>query len=147
VRLRGFCRFCDEVRHWARMRRHPEHLALGRRAEDLAHRYLEAEGLTVVDRNLVLPDLGAEIDLIALEGDTVVFVEVKSRSDAQAGDPLRGLDRGKQERLVRAAGRLLQRWRIPPGKARFDVVTVVLEPYEIRHYRAAWSPAGRDRLS
>lgn len=128
------------------MRRHPEHLALGRRAEDLAHRYLEAEGLTVVDRNLVLPDLGAEIDLIALEGDTVVFVEVKSRRNAQTADPLRAIDRGKQRRIARAARLFLGRWRIPPEKARFDVVTVVLEPYQIHHYRAAWSSGDLDRL-
>lgn len=144
--LRGFYRWCDEVRHWARMRRHPEHLALGRRAEDLAHRYLEAEGLMVVDRNFVLPDRDAEVDLVALDGDTVVFVEVKSRKNTQAADPLRAIDRGKQRRIVRAARLFLRRWRIPPEKARFDIVTVVFEPYQIHHYRAAWSPADRDRL-
>lgn len=128
------------------MRRHPGHIALGRRAEDLAHRYLEAEGLTVVDRNWTLPDRDAEIDLVALDGDTVVFVEVKSRTDAEAGDPWRAIDSNKQRRIARAARLFLRRWRIPPEKARFDIVTVVFEPYQIRHYRNAWSPADRDRL-
>ncbi len=145
--LRGFYRWCDEVRHWARMRRRPGHIALGKRAEDLAHRYLEAEGLTVVDRNWTLPGRDAEVDIVALDGDTVVFVEVKSRTQTTAGDPLRAIDRAKQRRIVRAARLFLRRWRIPPEKARFDIVTVVFEPYQIRHYRDAWSPAEWDRIS
>lgn len=129
------------------MRRRPGHIALGRRAEDLAHRYLEAEGLIVVDRNWTLPDRGAEVDLVALDGETVVFVEVKSRRDASTADPLRAVDREKRRRIVRAARLLLRRWRIPPARARFDLVTVVFEPYQIRHYRDAWSPGDWDRLS
>lgn len=144
--LRPFYRFCDEVRHWARMRRQPGPHALGKRAEDLAHRYLEAEGLTVVDRNWTLPERDAEVDLVAVDGDTVVFVEVKSRTENTFGDPLRAIDRGKQRRIIRAARIFLRRWRIPPEKARFDVVTVVFEPYQIRHYRDVWSPSELDRL-
>ncbi|MCS7043923.1 MAG: YraN family protein [Bryobacteraceae bacterium] len=145
--LRGLSRLCDELRHWARSRRSADHLALGRRAEDLAHRYLEAEGLTVVDRNWTLPDRGAEVDLVAWDGDTIVFVEVKSRRDASFADPLRAIDREKRRRVARAAQIFLRRWRIPPERARFDVVTVVFEPYQIRHYRDAWSLRDRDRLS
>lgn len=145
--LKGFYRLCDGLRHWARRRRQrPDH-ALGRRAEDLAHRYLEAEGLTVVDRNWTLPGRDAEIDLVALDGDTVVFVEVKSRARADGGGPLRALDRGKRGRLVRAARLFLRRWRIPPARARFDVVAVVFEPYQIRHYRDAWTFSDWDRIS
>ncbi len=124
----------------------PEH-ALGRRAEDLAHRYLEAEGLTVIDRNWTLPERGAEVDLIALDGDTVVFVEVKSRRDTATADPLRAVDPGKRQRIERAARFLLRRWRIPPAHARFDLVAVVFEPRQIRHHRAAWTLADGDRLS
>lgn len=123
----------------------PEH-ALGRRAEDLAHRYLEAEGLTVIGRNWTLPERDAEIDLIALDGDTVVFVEVKSRRNPGTADPLRALDEAKRRRLERAARFLLRRWRIPPARARFDIVAVVLEPYQVRHYRAAWTLLDTDRL-
>ncbi len=144
--LRGLYRLCDEVRHWARLRRHPGHIALGRRAEDLAHRYLEAEGLIVVDRNWTLPDRDAEVDIVAVDGDTVVFVEVKSRKDDICGDPLRAIDQAKQRRIARAARLFLRRWRIQPEKARFDIVTVVFEPYQIRHYRGAWSPRDWDRL-
>ncbi len=129
------------------MRRRPGHIALGRRAEDLAHRYLQAEGLTVVDRNWTLPDRDAEVDLVALDGDTVVFVEVKSRHDTSVADPLRAIDRDKRRRIVRAARLLLRRWRIPPQKVRFDVITVVFEPLQIRHFRDVWSPGDWDRLS
>ncbi len=142
--LRGLYGLVYGVRHWARLRRHPEHIALGRRAEDLAHRYLEAEGLTVVDRNWTLPGRDAEVDIVAVDGDTVVFVEVKSRKNNTFGDPLRAIGQSKQRRISRAAR--LRRWRIPPEKARFDIVTVVFEPYQIRHYRGAWSPREWDRL-
>ncbi|MGC8761899.1 MAG: YraN family protein [Bryobacteraceae bacterium] len=145
--LKGVCRLCDGLRDWARRRRWREERALGRRAEDVAHRYLEAEGLTVVDRNWTLPDRGAEVDLVAWDGDTVVFVEVKSRREPLAGDPQRAIDRDKRRRIVRAARIFLRRWRIPPERARFDVVTVVFEPYQVRHYRDAWSMRDWDRLS
>lgn len=139
-------RICDELRHWARQRRsRPDH-ALGRRAEDLAHRYLEAEGLTVIDRNWTLPERDAEIDLLALDGDTVVFVEVKSRRNTGTADPFRAVDEAKRRRLARAARFLLRRWRIPPARARFDLITVVVEPYQVRHYRGAWTFPDEDRL-
>ncbi|MGQ9917412.1 MAG: YraN family protein [Bryobacteraceae bacterium] len=145
--LNPFCRICDELRHWARQRRsRPDH-ALGRRAEDLAHRYLQAMGLTVIDRNWTLPEHDAEVDIVALEGDTVVFVEVKSRKSADGGDPLRAVDPGKRRRLQRAARYLLRRWRIPPERARFDMIAVVFEPYQVRHYRGVWTSPDRDRLS
>jgi putative endonuclease len=124
----------------------PEH-ALGCRAEDLAHRYLEAHGLTVIDRNWSLPERDAEVDILALDGETLVFVEVKSRMDTHAGDPLRAVDPGKRRRIERAARFLLRRWRIPPSRVRFDLVAVVFEPRQIRHYRGAWTFADGDRLS
>jgi len=145
--LNGVFRVCDELRFLARRKRWREEQALGRRAEDLAHRYLQAEGLTVVDRNWMLPGRAAEVDLVAWDGDTVVFVEVKSRRDSSAGDPLRAIDPEKRRRLARAAALFLRRWRLPPEKARFDLVTVVFEPFEIRHYRDAWSFRDRDRIS
>ncbi len=124
----------------------PEH-ALGRRAEDLAHRYLEALGMTVIDRNWRMPEHDAEVDIIALDGETLVFVEVKSRTDTHAGDPLRAIDPGKRRRIERAARFLLRRWRIPQERARFDLVAVVFEPRQIRHLRGAWTFSAGDRLS
>ena len=144
---RGICLLLDRLRHWARARRGPADKALGRRAEDLAHRYLEAEGLIVVDRNWTLPERDAEIDLVAVDGETIVFVEVKSRRNTWAGDPLRALSREKRRRIVRAARVFLRRWRVPLSRARFDVVTVVFEPFQIRHYRDAWTFSDWDRLS
>jgi len=108
---------------------------------------LQAQGLTVVDRNWMLPGRAAEVDLVAWDNDTVVFVEVKSRRDSSGGDPLRAIDPEKRRRLMRAAALFLRRWRLPPEKARFDLVTVVFEPFEIRHYRDAWSFRERDRIS
>ncbi len=143
----GLGRLWDWLRHWVRMRRMPEHKALGRRAEDLAHRYLQAQGMTVVGRNWTTPEGDAEIDLVAVQGGIVVFVEVKSRKTAWAGDPLRAIGREKRRRIVKAARVFLRRWRVPPRMARFDIVTVVFEPFQIRHYRDAWSFSDWDRIS
>lgn len=145
--LRMFFQACDRVRHQARLGAWREELARGRRAEDLAHRYLQAEGLTVVDRNWTAPDLGAEVDLIAWEGETLVFVEVKSRASGVHGDPARAVGRDKRRQVIRAARHFLRRWRIPETRARFDLLTVVFEPYEVRHFRDAWSFRDWDRLS
>ncbi len=135
----GFFSVIDRVRHRARLKRWNESAALGRRGEDLAHRYLQAIGLTVVERNWVGPGLRAEVDLIAWDGDTLVFVEVKSRHNLQHAAPDRAMDTLKRRQVASAAHYFLKRWRIPPSRARFDLVTIVFEPFHLEHTRAAWS--------
>ncbi len=104
-------RLSDAVRDRGRTRCWPADRAAGRRGEDLAHRYLERCGMTVVARNWQ-PSVGqGEIDLVAWEGDRLVFVEVKARAGDQFGAPERNVDAGKREALdarraqLRAAGR------------------------------------------
>jgi putative endonuclease len=130
---------CDELRHRARLRRGPPDAAWGQRAEDLAHRYLQDHGLTVIERNWVSPGQRYEIDLIAWDGDTLVFVEVKSRHDVEHAAPERALDLEKRRYVCAAARRFLTNCRLGPERARFDLVTVVFEPFEIRHTPCAWS--------
>jgi len=137
--LRKIYTICDRIRHRARMRQWKEELAWGRRGEDLAHRYLQSKGLKVVERNWVGQGLRAEVDLIAWDGDRLVFIEVKSRRSTEYGDPERAIDREKRRNIIQAARFFLKRWRIPESQARFDLVTVVFEPYEIRHIADAWS--------
>ena len=139
----GLLSLADAARDRARRKRWTPEQAAGRRGEDLAHRYLERQGLLVVARNW-RPSTGAgEVDLIAREGDTLAVVEVKSRTDTEYGDPDRNIDAVKRETLVRAARNYARRAGIPWDRVRFDLVSVVLrQPPEIRHLRDAFR-AGR----
>src|SRR5512140_2089746 len=96
-------RFSDSMRHRARLRRWSPDLALGRRGEDMAHRFLRKQGFQVVARNYRARSGAGEIDLVAWEGSTLVFVEVKSRRTEEFGAPDRAVDRDKREALVRTA--------------------------------------------
>ena len=114
----------------------PWRAALGRRAERRAKRFLEAKGLRTIARNYARRT--GEIDLVMLDGQTLVFVEVRYRGPGAWGDALESVDRRKQARLARTAAWYLRdhpehRFR----SARFDVVAAFK-----RHYRIAceWTP-------
>jgi len=98
---------------------------VGRRGEDLAHRYLRRNGFTVVARNWRPPQGGGEIDLIAWERDLLVFIEVKSRASGQWSAPERDIDREKIEALRRAARDYVRRSGADESRVRFDVISVV----------------------
>lgn len=91
--------------------------------------HLGAQGLHIIDRNY--GSAGAEVDLVAREpsddgSQTIVFIEVRSRSSSRHGSPLETVDRRKQRRIVRAATAWLVEhdlWERVP--VRFDVVAVV----------------------
>lgn len=132
-------RIADEARHALRLKRCTRDQALGRRGEDLAHRYLERAGMTVVARNYQTPSGSGEVDLIAWDGETLVMVEVKCRSDESFGAPERNVDREKMLRMARAARDFARRASTPWERVRFDVVSVVLSrPPVIRHWRDAF---------
>ena len=69
---------------------------------------------------------GGEIDLVALDGDTIVFVEVKSRSTLEFGDPALAVGRTKQRNLVRAARSFLKMRGLLNRPRRYDVASVLL---------------------
>ena len=93
---------------------------LGRAAEDAAAALLEAHGYRIVGRNVRLP--GGEIDIIAREGDTVIFVEVKARASGTFGSAVQAVDGRKRATLRTIASDWLQ-IAAPRAKARFDIVT------------------------
>jgi putative endonuclease len=97
--------------------------ALGQRAEQLCAEALERRGYRVRDRNWRTRE--GELDIVAENEDTVCFVEVRMRTTDVWGDPSSTVSRVKQQRVIRAALRYLQ--RRPPGQRmiRFDVMTVV----------------------
>jgi putative endonuclease len=111
---------------------------LGRRGEELAAAHLETLGYKLTDRNHV-NRLG-ELDLVALDGETVVVVEVKSRGRAGRA-PAEAVDFRKRRKLVQVAALFLRlrRWQDRP--VRFDVVEVVSPPGSapvVNHIRRAF---------
>ena len=133
-------RFSDRLRNSARRKQWPADLALGRWGEDLAHRFLRAQGFIIVARNYRLSSGAAEADIIARENDDLVFVEVKTRTSDEFGGPERAVGPAKQEHLERAARQYARRADIEWSCVRFDVVTIVAtDPPKIQHFRAAWS--------
>ena len=130
----------DWLRHLGRQKSWTPSQALGRRGEDLAHRFLRARRFIIVARNYRLSSGDAEADLIAWDGDTLVFVEVKSRESAAFGPPDRAIGEEKRTHLVRVAREYARKTGTPWDRVRFDVVTVVFSnPPVIDHYRDALS--------
>jgi putative endonuclease len=130
---------CDRIRHAIRRRRWTVERSNGVRGEDLAMRFLQKRKFTVVARNYKPRSGHGEIDIIAWDGDTLVFVEVKSSVDDERGTPDRAVDRYKREALEWAARSYLALVRVPWEQSRFDIVTVVgANPPQIEHYPAAF---------
>jgi putative endonuclease len=101
--------------------------ALGSKGDELAVQYLKKKGYKVIEKNYHCQ--GGEIDLIAREGDTLVFVEIKARSSLDFGLPQDAVDRFKQKKICRAATAYLAEHRLSEDiAARFDVVAVRLTP-------------------
>jgi putative endonuclease len=102
--------------------------AAGRRGEDLAHRFLQQQGMVVVARNYRTRSGSGELDLVAWDGETLVFVEVKTRATEEFGSPDRAVDDAKRDRLMRAAREYVRRAGADWRRVRFDIVNVVLRP-------------------
>jgi putative endonuclease len=99
--------------------------ALGRYGEELAARRLTAAGMTVLARNWRCRE--GEIDIVARDGDAVVFCEVKARTGNSYEDPMAAVGPRKADRLRRLAERWLADHGGPPsGGVRIDLVGVVL---------------------
>jgi putative endonuclease len=111
----------------------------GRRGEDLAHRYLRRQGLTIVARNFRARSGRGEIDLIARDGDSLVFVEVKTRATTEFGTPDRAVGQQKEDEVRRAAREYVRRSGASWDQARFDLVNIVLtDPPSIQWIRDAF---------
>jgi len=95
---------------------------LGRKNENLAVWYLKKNGYKIVEQNYRTP-LG-EIDIIAKEKKTIVFVEVKSRQSVRYGNPKWAVTPKKQRKISMVALQYLKSIRQTDAKARFDVVAI-----------------------
>jgi putative endonuclease len=117
----------------------PPRSSRGRFGEDVAARYLSGKGLQILKRGF--RTRCGEIDLIAREGEELVFVEVKCRTSLRCGDPLEAVTSAKRLRILRAATLYLQATGSWDRPCRFDLVAVRLGPggvEEVEHVRAAF---------
>ncbi|HID45436.1 MAG TPA: YraN family protein [Chromatiaceae bacterium] len=97
------------------------HLRKGEAAEALAERWLQAKGLTRVDRNFRCKS--GEIDLIMQDEDALVFVEVRYRSHTGFGSAIDSVTPAKQQKLLRSAQHYLQQLGHTPA-CRFDIIGI-----------------------
>ena len=96
----------------------------GKIAEDLACKYLNQQGLRLLTRNYRTP--GGEIDLIMQDGETIVFIEVRSRKNNKTMHVVESINTEKCARIIRASQQYLQRKKHGSDNlCRFDVVLVI----------------------
>ncbi|MBI4459037.1 MAG: YraN family protein [Acidobacteria bacterium] len=114
----------------------------GRRGEEAAYWYLRDRGFIMVDRNYRAAGFRGEIDLIGWDGDTLVFVEVKTRGPQPLLLPEAAVDSGKERLVVAAAEEYRRRSHRLAAPYRFDIVSVVAAPSgdKIEHFRDAFRP-------
>jgi putative endonuclease len=121
---------------------------LGSQGERQAASFLKKSGFRILARGVT--NQFGEIDLIALDGDVVVFVEVRTRRSWEAGHPAESITPEKQARLTRAALVFLKQKRLLEHRSRFDVVAITWpedqRPPQIEHYRNAFEPDGRGQF-
>ena len=122
--------------------------SLGERGEAAAARYLKRQGYKIVARGQQSP-LG-ELDLVAVDGRTLIFVEVKTRRSVDGGHPAEAVDAEKQRRLTRAALGFLKRHGLLENSSRFDVVAVIW-PHgsrkpAIHHFQHAFEAVGQGQM-
>ncbi len=121
---------------------------LGERGEREAERFLRRLGYVIVARHR--RDRLGELDLVAVDGRTIVFVEVKTRRSHDAGHPALAVDEDKQRRLTRLALAFLKRYDLLNYSARFDVVAITWPDGAgrpvIEHFQNAFEPADRGQM-
>jgi len=100
------------------------HLKTGARGETLVYWYLRQAGYTIVARNRRARSGAGELDLVGWDGPVLSFVEVKTRTTADAGPPEAAVSKAKQRRIARAASEYLHRLRRKPMSYRFDIASV-----------------------
>src|SRR5262249_32877670 len=110
---------------FSRSKELPEHLRRGERGEKLASRFLRSQGYKVLYRNFK-DRRGGEIDIVCRDGDTLVFVEVKTVSNERFGRPIEAWDRRKQMLVSKGGLAWLRLLDNPEVVFRFDVVEVLL---------------------
>jgi putative endonuclease len=131
---------------WAWLRRVFPKRTLGQRGEAAAARYLRRQGYKIIALGDRLKRRD-ELDIVAVQRKTIVFVEVKTRSSSDDGHPAEAVDAAKQRRLTRLAVTFLKRHGLLEHSARFDVIAVTWPEGkrhpEIEHIQNAFEAVGQ----
>ena len=112
---------------------------LGKAGEDIATEYLKKKKYKIIDKGFRF--LRGEIDIIAHDGDTLVFVEVKTRKSTRFSQPEESVTPSKRKQLRRVAQGYLLRNHIRDMECRFDVLSLTydeLDGYSINHIKDAF---------
>mgnify|MGYP004715069709 CR=1 FL=1 len=112
---------------------------LGRKGEEAAARFLVRRGYDIIERNWTC--IAGEADIIALDEDTLVFVEVKTRSSAANGLPGEAITKEKRTRYEKIACLYLEHSEVSDAPVRFDVISITLigpDRAFVRHHIAAF---------
>lgn len=119
-----------------------ERLELGRWGEEVATRYLRKKGYKIVDRNVRSPV--GELDMVARDGRTLVFIEVKTRRGISHGYPQESVGATKQRQILRAAQWYLAERKLEGLQSRFDVIAVRGDGdiAEVEHFPGAFDVDG-----
>src|ERR1041385_2186732 len=127
------------------------YLELGARGEALAIEHLEQKGYQIVAANFSLPIgrntrdviVNAEIDVVAYDGPTLCFIEVKTRASDEIATPETNVDRRKRRQIARAARGYRRMFGLMDSPFRYDVVSVVAKPDDTRPrielHKAFWT--------
>jgi putative endonuclease len=117
-----------------------KHLDIGNRGEQLARAFLEQKGYAILETNWRYKR--AEVDIIAKDGETLVFIEVKTRSSDAFGKPEEFITPHKESLLIAAASAYMEQighdWAI-----RFDIISVLYrsaQDYQMEHFEDAFFP-------
>jgi len=116
-----------------------DHITLGRKGEEIAAKFLSSRGYKIVERNWRFEK--DEIDIIALDGDFIVFVEVKTRSSNWYGEPYEAVDEKKEKLIIRGAEAYVIKKDLY-NEVRFDIISIVIDGSKqtINHMKEAFYP-------
>lgn len=132
----------DSVQNWSAP------LPLGVRGERAAARFLKRQGYILVGHGE--RDRIGELDLVAVDGKTIVFVEVKTRASHDRGHPAEAVDLDKQRQLTRVALSYLRRHDLLEYSARFDIIAVTWPAGQkrpvIEHIKNAFEAVGSGQM-
>ena len=115
---------------------------LGRAGENFAAKYLESQGYKIIAQNFRIRS--AEIDIIAEKNDTIIFVEVKTRSNTRHGLAAEAVNINKQRKIIEAASVFLQDEKYFDSACRFDVIEIYStgKNLELNHIENAFEAGG-----
>lgn len=114
---------------------------IGAEGEEAACRYLKRRGYRILERNYTVR--GGELDIIAMDGDELVFAEVKTRTSTSMGLPSDAVNSFKKQHIIYTAKHYIAKKKLYDIQVRFDVIEVmpqkgILKRYSVNHIKDAF---------